>query len=79
MGKHLDTFSFGRGVLPYVFFVATAHSAREALLQFVRKAPFPIKSREVDGGSEFMGEFEAECQKLGIPLIVLPPKRPTEE
>ena len=24
-----------------------------------------------------MGEFEAECQKLGIPLIVLPPKRPT--
>jgi hypothetical protein len=28
------------------------------------------------GGSEFMKHFENECQKLGIELYVLPPKRP---
>ena len=80
-GKTFRHFQFwerrSRVILPYVFSVATAHSAREALLQFVKEAPFPIKSIQVDGGSEFMGEFEAECQKLRILLIVLPPKRPT--
>ena len=79
-GKTLRHFQFwerrSRVILTYVFAKATAHSAREALLQFVKEAPFPIKSIQVDGGSEFMGEFEAECQKLKIPLIVLPPKRP---
>ena len=79
-GKTLRHFQFwerrSRVILPYVFAQATAHSAREALLQFVKEAPFPIKSIQVDGGSEFMGEFEGACQKLGIPLIVLPPKRP---
>ena len=30
----------------------------------------------VDGGSEFMGEFEKECEARKIPLYVLPPKSP---
>jgi len=31
---------------------------------------------QVDGGSEFMGDFEAACQKDKIPLFVLPPSSP---
>ena len=38
--------------------------------------PFPIKSIQVDGGSEFMKYFEEECRKLNIQLFVLPPSRP---
>jgi len=46
-------------------------------LDFVRKAPYKILSIQVDGGSEFMDEFAEACAELGIPLIVLPPKKPT--
>ena len=37
---------------------------------------FDIKSIQVDGGSEFMGEFEEYCKKEGIKLYVLPPRSP---
>ena len=40
------------------------------------QAPFPIRSLQVDGGSEFRDEFEQACRDLGIPLYVLPPKNP---
>ena len=30
----------------------------------------------MDGGSEFMAEFEEACQQHGIQLFVLPPKSP---
>ena len=33
-------------------------------------------SIQVDGGSEFMAEFEDACKELGIDLRVLPPRRP---
>ena len=33
-------------------------------------------SRATSGGSEFMGEFEAEGAKRSPPLKVLPPRRP---
>jgi len=46
------------------------------LLEYVQKVPFKIKSIQVDGGSEFMAEFEDACQELNIPLIVLPPASP---
>lgn len=60
-----------------VYSSATSKSAKRFLLDFVRKAPFTIQSIQVDGGSEFMAEFEDACAKLAIPLIVLPPKKPT--
>ena len=41
-----------------------------------RKFPFRIKAIQIDGGSEFKKYFEKECQKRGILLFVLPPKRP---
>ena len=42
----------------------------------VETAPYKIRSIQVDGGSEFMADFETECERLAIPLIVLPPSRP---
>lgn len=59
-----------------VFSNATAKSAKKFLLSLVAKTPFPILSIQVDGGSEFMAEFEEACAELCIPLIVLPPKKP---
>ncbi len=38
--------------------------------------PFPVKAIQVDGGAEFEAVFEAECQKRGIKLFVLPPRSP---
>ena len=38
--------------------------------------PFKVKSIQVDGGSEFMKDFEHECANQRLPLFVLPPKRP---
>lgn len=55
---------------------ATAHSGRDFLRTLIKDLPFKVISIQVDGGSEFMAEFETECQKLNIPLYVLPPKRP---
>jgi len=55
---------------------ATANNARDFLRTLIRDLPFPVRSIQVDGGSEFMAEFEEECAKLKIPLYVLPPKRP---
>ena len=33
-------------------------------------------SAQVDGGSEFMAEFEDECAKRTVELAILPPNRP---
>ena len=38
--------------------------------------PHPLPSVQVDDGSEFMADFELARQDLGIPLHVLPPRRP---
>jgi len=35
---------------------------------------FPIRAVQVGWGSEFIGEFEEACQRLGIWLVVLPPR-----
>jgi len=56
---------------------AKSSYAKRFLLALIKKAPFNIESIQVDGGSEFMAEFEEACAELGIPLIVLPPKKPT--
>lgn len=59
-----------------VYSNAKASSAKRFLLELIKKALFDIRSIQVDGGSEFMAEFEEACAELGIPLIVLPPARP---
>jgi putative transposase len=55
---------------------ATARSAALFLDKVVRDMPFPVKAIQVDGGSEFMAEFEHACQAKNIKLYVLPPKSP---
>jgi transposase InsO family protein len=55
---------------------ATSRSAKQFLLELINNAPFSITSIQVDGGAEFMKEFETACAELDIALYVLPPKRP---
>ena len=55
---------------------ATANLAAGFLAYLITQAPFPIRAIQVDGGSEFMAEFEETCQRLDITLFVLPPKSP---
>jgi transposase InsO family protein len=56
---------------------ANSTSAKRFLLELMKKTPFKILSLQVDGGSEFKAEFEKACEDLNIPLLVLPPKKPT--
>ena len=60
-----------------IYTKATAKSAKKFLLELVRASPCKIISIQVDGGSEFRAEFEEACCELNIPLIVLPPQKPT--
>jgi putative transposase len=55
---------------------ATATLAVRSLDQLIARSPFPIRAIQVDGGSEFMAEFESACQQRGIQLFVLPPHSP---
>jgi len=55
---------------------ATAHAAAGFLDTILERMPFPVKAVQVDGGSEFMAQFEDACQKRGIRLFVLPPRSP---
>ena len=38
--------------------------------------PFMVEGIQVDGGSEFMAEFETACQARKLKLYVLPPRMP---
>lgn len=55
---------------------ATSAAAAKFLRKVIDEMPFKVKSIQVDGGSEFMKDFEDECEKTKIPLYVLPPSRP---
>ena len=46
---------------------AKATSAQKFLREFVKTAPYVIRSIQVDGGSEFMAEFETECARIEYP------------
>lgn len=55
---------------------ATARTALSALDAITRRMPFPVRAIQVDGGSEFMAEFEEACREKGVRLFVLPPRSP---
>jgi len=55
---------------------ATAGTATDFLDELEARTPFPIRALQVDGGSEFMAEFETACQERGLALFVLPPRSP---
>jgi putative transposase len=44
--------------------------------KIIETAPFKISGIQVDGGSEFKSIFEEECQRRGLELFLLPPRRP---
>lgn len=55
---------------------ATASTATRALDAILKRMPFPVRAVQIDGGSEFMGEFEEACRNRGLHLFVLPPRSP---
>lgn len=55
---------------------ATAHAAAGFLDTILARMPFPVRAIQVDGGSEFMAEFEDACRERGVRLFVLPPRSP---
>ncbi len=65
-----------RFMVTRVYSRATAGNARRFLMDLLGTLPFPLLSVQVDGGGEFMAEFEDTCEQLGVPLHVLPPRRP---
>ena len=65
--RHMATRAFSQ---------ATAGNAKRFLAAMAEVMPFPIASIQVDGGSEFMADFEQACEDRRIPLHVLPPRRP---
>jgi putative transposase len=58
------------------FSTASAGCAANFLDKLLTAFPFAIKGVQVDGGSEFMAEFEQACKDKNLALFVLPPKRP---
>jgi len=59
-----------------VYSRATANTASDFIKQVVDQMPFKVSRIQVDGGSEFMADFETACHDLGIELAVLAPKSP---
>jgi putative transposase len=59
-----------------VFSNAKSKTAAKFLKNLIKTSPFPIHSIHVNGGSEFMAEFEDTAKEFNIQLFVLPPKKP---
>ena len=55
---------------------ATAQAAAAFLDAIEARMPFPVRAIQVDGGSEFQAQFEAECARRQILLFELPPRSP---
>ena len=55
---------------------ASSRNARRFLDDLIAQLPDALVSVQVDGGSEFRDELESACQAPGIPLFVLPPRKP---
>lgn len=73
--KHFNAVcSVSRWNTAEVYSRATAKTASDFIEQVIKKSPFPIQKIQVDGGSEFMADFEQTCKKNNIELAVLAPK-----
>jgi transposase InsO family protein len=79
-GRHVKHFTaydpVAKWTVAKAFERATATSAALFLDKLLSDMPFKVKGIQVDGGSEFMAEFEAACERRQIKLYVLPPKSP---
>jgi len=59
-----------------VYHSANSKNAAAFLQKVINDMPFNISSIQVDGGSEFMKDFEIACKERDIKLLVLPPRSP---
>ena len=59
-----------------VYHSAKSRQAKLFLESLITAFPFKILSIQVDGGSEFMDQFEQACQAFNIRLFILPPRSP---
>lgn len=79
-GLHLKHFTardvISRWDVLEVYPSATAEHARQFLTTVLARMPFPVRAIQVDGGSEFMQQFETACADLDVRLFVLPPRSP---
>ncbi|HVX57385.1 MAG TPA: integrase core domain-containing protein [Candidatus Saccharimonadales bacterium] len=75
--KHFDAYDvFAKWTVARPYARATAANAADFLDKVTAEMPWPIKAIQIDGGSEFMAEFETACAAKAIPLYVLPPRSP---
>ncbi len=75
--KHFTAYDpVAKWTLGHVARSASARNAAALLDKLLAEAPFPVRGVQVDGGSEFMAEFEQACRNKGLELCVLPPRRP---
>lgn len=70
--KHFTAYDpIAKWTVAKAFNRATAQAAASFLDKVVADMPFPVKAIQVDGGSEFMAEFESACQAKRLALYVL--------
>ena len=75
--KHFDAYDVhAKWTVAKPYRNATASNAADFLDKVTAEMPWPIKAIQIDGGSEFMAQFEEACAAKGIPLYVLPPHSP---
>jgi transposase InsO family protein len=75
--KHFDAYDvFAKWTVAKTYRRATAQHAADFLDKVLAEMPWPPKAIQIDGGSEFMAEFEIACKNRKIPLYVLPPRSP---
>jgi len=75
--KHFDAYCpVAKWTVAKAFRRATSSAAAAFLDKVQADMPFPVKAIQIDGGSEFKGEFEKACAEKGVILYELPPKRP---
>ena len=67
--KHFDAYDvFAKWTVARTYRRATARNAADFFDKVEDDMPWPIKAIQIDGGSEFMAEFETVCQTHNIPL-----------
>jgi putative transposase len=75
--KHFDAYDVhAKWTVAKPYRNATAQNAADFLDKVTAEMPWPVKAIQIDGGSEFMAEFELACAAKQIPLYLLPPHSP---
>jgi hypothetical protein len=76
--KHFNAYDpFAKWTVARACKKATAKNAASFLDKVLREMPDPVKAIQIDGGSEFMAEFEQACADKNLPLYVARPDRPS--